>query len=63
MLRGWFQSELARRSGTREPTISTIETGGSKGADFDTLEALADALGVDAGYLISHEWFANRGRG
>ncbi len=49
---GWTQDLLAEKTGVRRATISAIETGESKGIDFDTLERLARALEVDAGYLI-----------
>lgn len=52
--RGWSQSELARRTGIRQASISAIENGQTSGIDFAVLEGLADALGVDAGFLIVH---------
>lgn len=50
--RGWTQVELAERAGLRRPTISAIENEQTKGVDFDVLERLANALGVDPGFLI-----------
>ena len=50
--RGWSQAELARRADVRAATLSNIETGQTKGIDFETLEKLAKALGCDPGYLI-----------
>lgn len=50
--RGWSQSELADRAGVRRATVSDIETEKTRGVDFDVLERLASALGVDAGYLV-----------
>lgn len=50
--RGWSQSELAGRAGVSRLTVINIESGKSKGVDFSTLEGLAKALGVDAGYLV-----------
>jgi transcriptional regulator with XRE-family HTH domain len=48
------QVELATRSGVGRPTISNIETGKTSGIDFDVLERLANALGVNAAVLIEH---------
>ena len=56
--KGWTQEALADRAGLRRATVNAIEGGRTKGVDFATLEALAKALGVDAGYLI-----VQRGRG
>ena len=50
--KGWTQETLAERAGVRRATVNAIEMGRTKGVDFATLEALAKALGVDAGYLI-----------
>ena len=50
--KGWTQVELSERSGVRRPTISAIENEQTKGVDFDVLERLADALGVDPAFLI-----------
>ena len=52
---GLTQVELAARSGVARPTISNIEHGKTSGIDFDVLEKLADALGVNAALLIVHE--------
>jgi DNA-binding Xre family transcriptional regulator len=53
--RGWTQDQLAEKASIRVATLSAIENGQSKGVDFATLEALANAFDVDAGYLIIHE--------
>jgi transcriptional regulator with XRE-family HTH domain len=53
--RDWSQAELAERAGIRRATLADIESGKTKGIDFATLEAIANALGVDAGFLIVHE--------
>jgi transcriptional regulator with XRE-family HTH domain len=53
--KGWRQVDLAERSGIDQGNISKIEQGQTRGVDFATLEKLADALGVDAGFLIVHE--------
>lgn len=50
--KGWSQAELAERAGVRRATVSAIENGLTKGVDFETLEKLARALEVDAGYLL-----------
>ena len=50
--KGWSQVELSERSGVRRPTISAIENAQTSGVDFDVLERLANALGVDPGFLI-----------
>lgn len=52
---GMTQEELATRAGIRRATLVALEGGKTQGVDFKTLEQLADALGVDAGYLIVHE--------
>lgn len=44
--RGWSQSELAERVGTRQATISLIETG-NPATRFDTLLALLAALDLE----------------
>lgn len=49
---GWTQTELSRRASVRQATISAIENEQTKGVDFDLLERLANALGVDPGFLI-----------
>jgi Predicted transcriptional regulators len=50
--KGWSQSELSRQSEVRRATIAAIEKGETTGVDFDVLESLATALGVDPGFLI-----------
>lgn len=50
--RQWSQRDLADRAGVRQATISQAEAG--VGINLATLERIADALGVDAGYLIVH---------
>jgi transcriptional regulator with XRE-family HTH domain len=51
---GLSQVALAERAGVRQATVSDLETGKSKGIDFATLEALADALGTTAEQLLVH---------
>lgn len=50
--KGWSQAELARRAGLRPATLSAIETNQTTGIDLATLDAIATALQVDAGFLI-----------
>ncbi len=49
---GLSQAALAEKAGIRPATLSAIETGQTKGIDFDTLERLAGALSVPAQVLI-----------
>src|SRR5687768_14349839 len=53
--RGISQAELARRSGVAQSTISRLEAGKSRSVDFDTLDRLSEALGVNAALLICHQ--------
>ncbi len=50
--RGWSQSELARRSGITQQTISRIEARQTEAVAFEVLERLADALDIHPGGLI-----------
>jgi transcriptional regulator with XRE-family HTH domain len=59
--RGLTQVELAELSGVGRPAISNIETGKTSGIDFEVLEKLATALGVNAAVLIVHETKGKRG--
>jgi len=52
--KGWSQAELARRAGIRRATLSAIEAEETSGVDFDVLERLAGALGVNAAVLVEH---------
>ena len=49
---GLSQEQLARAAGVRQATISTLETGKSRRADFDVLEAIARVLNVDPHQLF-----------
>ncbi len=53
--RGWTQAGLARLAGVQRTTVNRLERRELKSLDVATLEKLANALGVDAGYLIVHE--------
>lgn len=48
------QTALAEKAGIRRATIIEIEKGRTTGVDFDVLDRLAVALGVDAAMLIVH---------
>ncbi len=50
--KGWSQSELARRSGVSQATISRLEAGKLNALDFRKLERLAEVLGTTAGALF-----------
>jgi DNA-binding Xre family transcriptional regulator len=52
--KGWTQKDLSDRAGIRRATVADIEAGRTKGVDFETLERLADAFGLDAALLVSH---------
>ncbi len=53
-VKGWSQSELARRSGVGQSTISRIERGDTAGVSLGVLEKLAHALEIgDPAYLIA----------
>ena len=49
---GLSQAALAEMAGIRPATLSAIETGQTKGIEFDTLERLARALAVPAQVLV-----------
>ena len=51
-IKGWTQTELARRAGIRRATVNRIENARVKAIDLEVLEKLAKALGCDPGYLI-----------
>ena len=58
--RGWSQSEVARRAGVRQATLYVMESGKSKGIDFETLKRLAVAFDTHPAVFI--EWHEPRGR-
>jgi transcriptional regulator with XRE-family HTH domain len=61
--KAWTQERLAEESGVSRVTINRIESERNRRIDYDVLEKLANALGVDAGYLIVHEPKRGKGRG
>ena len=50
--RRWTQAKLAEKAGITRAALSGIENGQTKGIDFATLEALANALEVHPAALI-----------
>lgn len=50
--KGLSQNQLAKVAGVRQATLSAIESGTTRRVDFDVLERIADALGVDPALLI-----------
>lgn len=62
--RGLTQVQLAELCGMPQSTISRIESGSTTGVDFETLDRIADALGVHPSELISYDKipFEYRGR-
>lgn len=50
--KGLSQSELARRSQTKQATISRLESGRMKDVETATARRLARALGTSVDYLI-----------
>ena len=52
-LRGWNQSELARAAGLSSPSVWALERGTTKLPKFDTLRAVAGALGVPLAAIMS----------
>jgi transcriptional regulator with XRE-family HTH domain len=62
--RGLTQVQLAERCGMPQSTISRIESGSTTGVDFETLNRVAQALGVHPADLIAFDQvvFDYRGR-
>jgi len=50
--RGWSLGELARRAGMQPPNLSRLETGKHM-PSLDTLERVAEALGVRVADLVA----------
>ena len=53
--RGLTQPELARLSGISQVTISALEIGRNSGGNLDTIELLADALGLSIDEYVGHK--------
>ena len=53
--RGLSQLELAKLSGIHQVTISALEKGRNSGGNLDTIEILADALGLSIDAYVGHE--------
>lgn len=60
--RGLTQPELARLSGISQVTISALEIGRNSGGNLDTIELLADALGLSIDEYVGHEVIKHRER-
>ena len=54
-VRGWSQDHLAELAGVRQATISKLESGDVTSVRLETLERVANALGVDAAILVEHQ--------
>ena len=52
---GLSQPELARLSGISQVTISALEIGRNSGGNLDTIELLADALGLSIDEYVGHK--------
>lgn len=52
--KGWTQQELATAAGVSRATVMRVESAERPPTrlDFDVLEKLADALGIEPGFLI-----------
>ena len=53
--KGWTQKHLAEIAGVSRHTIMRVESASNRRLDYDVLEKLAAAFGVDAAYLIVTE--------
>jgi transcriptional regulator with XRE-family HTH domain len=53
--KGWTQERLANEADVSRITVIRIESDDNKRIDYEVLEKLANALGVDAGLLIRHD--------
>ena len=58
--RGLSQCELAKLSGISQVTISALEIGRNSGGNLDTIELLADALGLSIDEYVGHEVIKHR---
>jgi transcriptional regulator with XRE-family HTH domain len=61
MLRGWTQEELARRAGTRQPSIARLESG-EREPSLSFLRRVVQALGAHVEVRIVPEEVAERVR-
>ena len=59
MLRGWTQEELARRAGTRQPSIARLESG-EREPSLSFLRRVVQALGAHVEVRIVPEEVAER---
>ena len=59
----WKQAELARRSGLSQPSVWALEHGRTILVKFETLEAIAGALGVQLGDILAIKPKGKRGEG
>ena len=59
---GLTQCELAKLSGISQATICTVEIGRNSGGNLDTIELLADALGLSIDEYVGHEVIKHRER-
>ena len=60
--RGLSQLELAELSGIHQVTISALEKGRNSGGNLDTIELLADALGLSIDAYVGHKIIKHRER-
>lgn len=61
--KGWNQAELARRSELSQPTVWSLEHGETKMVKFETLKAIAGALGVALEDILAVKPKGKRGEG
>ena len=59
---GLSQCELAKLSGISQVTISALEKGRNSGGNLDTIELLADALGLSIDEYVGHEVIKHKER-
>ena len=59
---GLSQCELAELSGISQVTISALEKGQNSGGNLDTIELLADALGLSIDAYVGHKVVKYRGK-
>ena len=60
--RGLTQPELAKLSGISQVTISALEIGRNSGGNLDTIELLADALGLSIDEYVGHKVVKYKGK-